>query len=183
MLAPEASRQGVQGCANQPCSGVAGEPVAELPRAVFAHLHLHAYEFSVAECQDGESLPDRYVMLAMCCPSFKPAAACEHDRGCTEARASQPRLIASVTHSSARPSMCLQGGVPRVLPDAEAEQQQQPTNRDAERLAVRPSRHSRADGQEWILARLPAQALREEAVKGQAPAGALTRGQVWGMLS
>ena len=32
----------------------------DLIRAVLAHLHMHAYEFSVASCEDGERLPQRY---------------------------------------------------------------------------------------------------------------------------
>ncbi len=64
MLAPYASRQGALRHEHATISlvrtGAEGEPEGELRQAVLAHLHLHAYEFSVAECQDGQGLPDRH---------------------------------------------------------------------------------------------------------------------------
>jgi len=41
-------------------TGAEDERAGELRQAVLAHLHLHAYEFSVAECEDGQGLPDRH---------------------------------------------------------------------------------------------------------------------------
>ena len=42
---------------------LAAADASDLRRAVLAHLHMHAYEFSVAPCADGERLPERYGNL------------------------------------------------------------------------------------------------------------------------
>lgn len=45
---------------------LAAADAPDLRRAVLAHLHMHAYEFSVAPCEDGKRLPERYDSLGLC---------------------------------------------------------------------------------------------------------------------
>lgn len=50
--AAEEARQAAQACTDDAAA-------AELRLAVLAHLHLFAYEFSLADCADSESMPEK----------------------------------------------------------------------------------------------------------------------------